>query len=73
VTPCYSTDGCPDILECANRTGCTGVDCLNPNTCEDVITKFGGISAAAVTSALTLYDCMLNANCPCGFGGSSSD
>jgi hypothetical protein len=72
ITACFADSGCPAILSCANQTGCSGIDCLQPSTCETIIDQFGGISGSSVGLALPLFSCLQQAACPCGFAGSSS-
>ncbi|HEX7670982.1 MAG TPA: hypothetical protein VF395_15410, partial [Polyangiaceae bacterium] len=63
---CFQDPGCPLILQCANQTGCTGIDCYGPSTCQSVIDKFGGIGSASVNLAIPLFGCAQT--CNCGFG-----
>ncbi|HEX4337156.1 MAG TPA: hypothetical protein VH062_14660 [Polyangiaceae bacterium] len=67
LIPCFKDTWCPQILACANRTGCTGADCLDTSTCADVIDKAGGIGASGVQLALPLFGCLQATNCACGF------
>jgi hypothetical protein len=67
IAPCFQDVGCPAILQCANLTGCTGIDCYNANTCQGVIDQYGGITGSSVLVAQPLFQCLRNAGCPCGF------
>jgi len=67
LIPCFKDAGCPQILACANRTGCLGLDCYQPGVCQDVIDTAGGLNGASVNLALPLFVCVTNLNCPCGF------
>jgi hypothetical protein len=65
---CFGDRGCPAILQCANRTGCTGVDCYAPSTCQPVIDQYGGLSSQSTALAIPLFSCLQMSGCPCGFG-----
>jgi hypothetical protein len=67
IAPCFQDVGCPAILQCANLTGCSGVDCYNVNTCQTVIDQYGGITGSSVAVAQPLFQCLRSAGCPCGF------
>jgi hypothetical protein len=64
---CFQDAGCPLILQCANQTGCTGIDCYRPDTCASVIDRFGGIGSPSVSLAIPLFGCAQSCN-TCGFG-----
>jgi hypothetical protein len=69
LIPCFKdVGGCPQILACANRTGCTGVDCYQPGTCQAVIDRTGGIGSYSLQLALPLFTCVRGSGCACGFG-----
>ena len=67
LTQCFQDAGCPAILQCANQTGCSGVDCLQPSTCQSVIEQNGGVGSNSVSLAITLFGCVQGGSCPCGF------
>jgi len=67
IAPCFEDAGCPAILQCANQTGCSGIDCLNASTCGAVISQYGGPSGPSVGLALPLFQCLRSAGCSCGF------
>jgi hypothetical protein len=67
LIPCFKDAMCPQILACANRTGCTGIDCYQSNTCQAIIDKAGGVGSTSVSLALPLFACVTNTSCPCGF------
>lgn len=64
---CCEQEGCLDIIACAQATGCSGVDCYTPETCQKVIDEAGGV-AIAVNFAAPLGECAL-ANCATECGG----
>jgi len=68
MTACFADPGCPEILACANQTGCTGFGCMDPSTCEAVINQYGGVGSPSVALAIPLFSCLQSAGCPCGFG-----
>jgi hypothetical protein len=69
LIPCFKdAGGCPQILACANKTGCTGVDCYQPNTCQAIIDKTGGVGSYSLQLAIPLFSCVRNSGCACGFG-----
>jgi hypothetical protein len=68
MVACYVHGGCPDILHCANQTGCTGVDCYQPSTCQSVIDRWGGPLGDSTSLAMTLFSCLSGSACDCGFG-----
>jgi hypothetical protein len=68
LVPCFQDEACPLILQCANQTHCTGTDCLNPDTCGPLIQKYG-IGSPGVSLAVSLFGCIANTGCDCGFGG----
>jgi hypothetical protein len=67
IAPCYEDVGCPAILQCANLTGCSGADCLQPSTCQSVIDRDGGVGSTSVSLALPLFQCLRSSGCACGF------
>jgi hypothetical protein len=67
LIPCFKDAACPQILACANRTGCTGIDCYQQSTCQTVIDQSGGISSNSLALAIPLFACVSNSGCPCGF------
>lgn len=56
---CCNQEGCLDIISCAQETGCDGIDCYSPDTCQAVIDAAGGPSIA-VEYAQPLGDCALS-------------
>lgn len=62
---CVGDFGCPRILECIDATGCTGIDCYAPDTCQSVIDRFGGLMGASVAYVTELVECAADAGCPC--------
>lgn len=62
---CVGDFGCPRIFECMATTGCTGLDCYAPDTCQMVIDRFGGLAGASVAYVTGLVACAADANCPC--------
>jgi hypothetical protein len=62
---CIADWGCPAILECVQRTGCTGLGCYSPSTCQTVIDRFGGPIGTSTQLALGLMICAVTRGCPC--------
>ncbi|HEY6723913.1 MAG TPA: hypothetical protein VI197_07770 [Polyangiaceae bacterium] len=62
---CVGDFGCPRILECMDSTGCTGIDCYAPDTCQQVIDRFGGPMGASIGYVTGLVECAVAADCPC--------
>ena len=62
---CVGDFGCPRILQCLDETGCTGLDCYTPDTCQTVIDRFGGLAGASVGYVTGIIECAANAACPC--------
>jgi hypothetical protein len=60
---CQATTGCEEIVLCALMTGCTGIDCYMPGTCQAVIDMYGGIAGPATSAAIDLGNCAAT-NCP---------
>lgn len=68
-TSCDANAGCLDILACADKSGCSGIQCyLGP--CQQVIDQNGGPFGNAANAAQAVGQCRSGANCPCGGGGS---
>jgi hypothetical protein len=67
IAPCFQDTGCPAILQCANLTGCSGVNCYSPSACQTVIDQYGGPFGTSVNVALPLFQCLRSAGCACGF------
>jgi hypothetical protein len=61
---CQQDVGCVAMRDCAEQTGCAGVDCLEP--CGAVIDMHGGPFGNSGALALALSDC-LSASCPSCF------
>lgn len=61
---CQQDPGCVAMRDCAEQTGCAGVDCLEP--CGAVIDMYGGAFGSSGMLALALSDC-LTASCPSCF------
>lgn len=53
---CQQDPGCVAMRDCAEQTGCAGVDCLEP--CGAVIDMYGGPFGASGALALALSDCL---------------
>lgn len=62
---CIADFGCPVILQCAEKTGCSGIGCYQPNTCQGVIDSFGGPFGQSAQRAFQLVACAINQGCPC--------
>lgn len=61
---CQQDPGCVAMRDCAEQSGCAGVDCLEP--CGPVIDMYGGPFGSSGELALALSDC-LTASCPSCF------
>lgn len=79
LAACEADAGCAAIRECAQMTGCLGLDCLEPENCMMVIEDAGGVAGPSGMIALTLSGCveasMCETQCPgatTGEDGSSS-
>ena len=63
---CIGDFGCPPIIDCATRTGCQGIGCYRPDTCQGVIDAFGGPFGTSVAITQQLFSCARGSGCPCG-------
>ena len=70
---CQMDADCTAIRECAQATGCNGIDCLDPTTCGDVIDAAGGPTGTGATLALQLSTCNQGAMCPITCDGDTGD
>ncbi len=61
---CRDNVDCTSIRECAQMSGCLGVDCYQPETCQAVIDATGGIGSPGAQLALRLSTCTEGAMCP---------
>ena len=52
---CLADPRCEAVLLCAQRTGCSGIDCLD--VCSDEIDNAGGVFGGAVQNAQAVGDC----------------
>ena len=55
LTACLTDPECASVLDCAQRTGCGGIDCLS--LCGDEIDAAGGPFGDSVTSAQAVGEC----------------
>ena len=58
---CLADDGCTAIRDCANESGCRGLDCYGlsmPGPCRDVIDANGGIVGMSTQRASALSNCI---------------
>lgn len=62
---CLQDVGCIDIIVCAGRVGCEGLDCYRPAACKDVIDRWGGPAGPSMNELLKTFGCAVNAGCPC--------
>jgi hypothetical protein len=62
---CIADFGCPVLLACFERTGCSGLECYRPSTCRDVIDSYGGLTGDSMLHAIGLGLCTVRAGCPC--------
>jgi len=58
INPCTDDPLCHDILACAARTGCTGMDCLLQKNCQNVISAYGGVTGSAFRTAFPFLSCV---------------
>lgn len=72
LAACEADAGCSAIRECAQMTGCLGLDCLDEMNCGDVIMMAGGVAGESGMIALALSGCVMDSGCPtqCPGGGS---
>src|SRR5687768_2279062 len=60
---CEADAGCTAIRECAQMTGCLGLECLEPENCMMVIEDAGGVAGTSGMIALALSGCVEGAGC----------
>jgi hypothetical protein len=72
---CGADDACRAILLCAAETGCTGIDCYNPATCQTVIDDAGGVTSDSGSLAVDFMNCQQAQGCAptCPDAGVGSD
>ena len=63
---CFSDLGCAEIFICAQQTGCTGITCYSPSTCQSVIDQAGGLGGASLKEVFSLLTCSASAQSSCG-------
>ncbi len=63
---CFGDFGCAGIFICAQQTGCTGLGCYSPATCQSVIDQAGGIGSASLKKVFSLLTCAASAQSMCG-------
>lgn len=73
LAECQTDAGCTAIRECAQMTGCTGLDCYMPETCQMVIDDNGGPVGPSASIALSLSTCTEAAMCPIQCDGGTGD
>lgn len=73
LAECQTDAGCTAIRECAQMTGCTGLDCYMPETCQMVIDDNGGPVGPSASIALSLSTCTEGAMCPIQCEGETGD
>lgn len=61
---CEMDEGCKAIHDCAEETGCSGLDCLQ--SCGDVINMYGGLVGMSASLGLEFSGCLESSMCPCG-------
>lgn len=64
---CDDDGGCMEILACADKTGCSGVQCYL-GECKDVIDQNGGPFGGPTAIAQGVVQCRGAKKCPCGGG-----
>jgi hypothetical protein len=69
---CSADAGCSAIRECAQMTGCLGLDCLEPENCMMVIEDAGGVAGPSGMIALALSGCVEGAGCATQCPGEST-
>ncbi len=71
---CEQDAGCVAIRECAQMTGCTGLECYMMETCQEVIDANGGPVGDSASIAIDLSACTEMAKCPIQCpGGTGTD
>lgn len=63
---CFSDLGCTGIFICAQQTGCSGLSCYSPSTCQAVIDQAGGIGSASLMKVFSLLTCSASSQSTCG-------
>ncbi|MES1174601.1 MAG: hypothetical protein ABUL62_09735 [Myxococcales bacterium] len=66
IEGCFSDLGCTFIFACAQQTGCNGISCYSPTTCQPVIDQFGGLGGASMKRVFSLLTCAVTAQTSCG-------
>jgi len=62
---CLQDVGCIEIIACAQRSGCQGLDCYDAGTCKKVIDRWGGPAGSSMNEVLQTVGCAVNAGGPC--------
>lgn len=58
---CIADDLCWAVVQCANRVGCSGIDCFTGGCMEPILAA--GATSLSVTMAQELGDCVANMGC----------
>ncbi|MEM6990929.1 MAG: hypothetical protein AAF721_10540 [Myxococcota bacterium] len=64
LAACQEDAGCVAIRDCAQETGCLGLDCYMMETCMEVIDANGGPVGDSASIAISLSTCTEGAACP---------
>ena len=66
IQACFSDLGCTGIFICAQQSGCSGLNCYSPSTCQTVIDQAGGLGGASLSKVFALLTCSGTAQSTCG-------
>jgi hypothetical protein len=66
IEACFSDLGCTFIFACAQQTGCNGISCYSPKTCQPVIDQFGGLGGSSMKRVFSLLTCAVSSQANCG-------
>jgi len=65
LTQCVTDIGCALILACVEQSGCSGINCYQPGTCQPIIDKFGGIGGPSLKQVFGIAACASSSGCGC--------
>jgi hypothetical protein len=66
IDACFADIGCALIFLCAQQTGCNGISCYSPTTCQSVIDQSGGLAGKSLARVFALAACSLSSQSSCG-------
>lgn len=65
LSTCLNDFGCISIFNCIQETGCSGLGCYEPDTCQETIDSSGGPMGDSAANAFSLASCSNDNDCPC--------